>query len=969
MLGPVRAWHGEQELDLGSRQQRVVLAALLLRHPRPITMGELVDAVWGEQPPNAAASVVRTYVSRLRKVLETGRDKGGSPQVLLSANDGYLVRVPRDALDRDVFTERAGEAKRLLAAGEVATAGQLMHAALGLWAGAPLAGLPGPFALTERARLTEERLSALEARLDIDLRLGRHADVIGELTSLSREHPLRERLWHLLMLALYRSGRQADALAVYRGSRRTLVTELGIEPGAPSRDLHNRILAADPSLDLVPPSGRSMPTPPTAPGAGPDEAGSRVAPRGSAAARPAQLPTDLATFAGRSHDLERIRALLPHGGTSPDSVVICAIGGMAGIGKTTLAVHWAHEVAHRFPDGQLYINLRGFDPNGTVVAPQEAIRVFLDAFGVRPERIPAGLDAQAALYRSLLAERRMLILLDNARDTDQIRPLLPGTPGSLVIVTSRNRLNGLVVGEGAHALSLNLMEPDEAHDFLARRIGVQRLTAEPQASDEIIERCSRLPLALAIVAARAATHPQFSLAAIAGELRDSIDSLDAFSGGDITTDIRAVFSWSYDALSGPAARLFHLLGLHTGPDISTPAAAALAGLPAREAHAVLGELTRAHLLTEHLPGRYTLHELLRAFAAEGAHSDLTPRERDHAVHRLLAWYLHTADATGPHLTPHRRRVALEPLPPDCRPLAFTARDQALDWCETERGNLVAAVRHAAAAGHPGIAWRLPAALWGFFYLRGHLHDWHECTSTGLAAARGIHDHAGEVQCLVHGAAALGQMRRTDEAVVHLKQAAAMCRRTGDMYNRAMAATNLGNIYLFTGQLPKAVDYSRRGLALHRIDGNAWGETIAALNLGEAYQQLGRLDEAVDSLEQALAVLRTIDDRWLEGLVLDLRGTVAAGLHRHDDAIQSYHQALTAHQEVGNRWAEGLTLVHLGDAQRTAGDADAARVSWRQALTIQEESDELGADAETIRAKLRELGDRAGSVPSGHPSQP
>lgn len=313
----------------------------------------------------------------------------------------------------------------------------------------------------------------------------------------------------------------------------------------------------------------------------------------------------------------------------------------------------------------------------------------------------------------MLAQRRMLVLLDNARDTDQARPLLPGSPGSLVIVTSRSRLTGLVAGEGAHPLTLDQLTPAEAHALLARRLGAARPAAEPRAADEIITRCARLPLALAIVAAHAVAHPGFPLSAIAGELRDSHGSLDAFaSGDDITTDVRAVFSWSYKAVSAPAARMFHLLGLHSGPDISAPAAAALAGLPVRETRGLLIELTRAHLLTEHFPGRYTLHDLLRVYAAERVRAEETAAERERAVERLLAWYLHTADAAYPHITPQRRRIPLEPLPARCRPLEFTTHDQALDWCETERANLVTAVHQAAGSGRPGVAWRLPAVLWG-----------------------------------------------------------------------------------------------------------------------------------------------------------------------------------------------------------------------------------------------------------------
>ncbi|KOX06513.1 regulatory protein AfsR [Streptomyces sp. NRRL B-1140] len=982
-MGPVRAWRGEREIDLGSPQQRVVLAALLLRRGRPLPLGELIDAVWGQEPPAAAVSVLRTYVSRLRKVLEPDRGPDGQPRVLVSVGDGYLLRVPDDGLDLAVFQARVAQAKKARAAGDVSGAADLLHAALDGWRGPALTGLPGPLPETARAWLDEEWLTALEARLDADIELGRHHEVIAELSPLTAGHPLREELCRLLMLALYRSGRQAEALAAYRGTRAALVAELGVEPGLSLRDLHDRILAADPAL-MPHPALSPAPAVPgqarpsvrgTPPGAAPDDAttndgataggtaqedaaGSGPAdPHGSAfqPARPAQLPADLPTFAGRGAELGLIGDLLPRDGSPPSTVVISAIGGMGGIGKSTLAVHWAHRVADRFPGGQLYVNLRGFDPTGSALTPDEAVRGFLDALGVPPMRIPAGLDAQVALYRSLLARRRVLILLDNVRDAEQVRPLLPGSPGCLVIVTSRNRLTGLVAGEGAHPLTLDQLSPAEAHDLLARRLGTDRLAAEPQAADEIIRRCGRLPLALAIVAAHACAHPGFPLRAIADEVNDTHGSLDAFAGGDdITTDVRAVFSWSYQAVSAPAARLFRLLGLHSGPDISAPAAAALAGLAPREARGPLAELTRAHLLTEHRPGRYTLHDLLRVYAAERVRVEETPQERDLALQRLLTWYLHTADAAYPHITPSRRRIPLERRPEYCRPLEFTTHERALDWCETERPNLIVAVHQAARAGHTGTAWRLPAVLWGFFYLRSHVHDWLDTARTGLSAARDAGDREGEAQSLSDTAAALRNAGRYDEAVQHLHQALALSRELGDRVARASVIANLGDAYLHAGRLHEAVEYARRGLALDRIAGNAWGEGIALSNLGDAYQRMGRYDEALDCLQRALVVLRASGNRWVEGVTLDILGTIHHRLGRHGDSVGHYRRALATHRDIGNRWGEGHTLGHLGDVHLDGGEPEAARASWRHALAIFAEFGH--PDAEQVRERLDALPD-------------
>ncbi|MGX1510564.1 AfsR/SARP family transcriptional regulator [Streptomyces collinus] len=684
LLGPVRAWRGERELDLGPPQQQAVLAALLLRRGRPVTAADLIDAVWGDSPPRAAVSMLRTYASGLRKALEPVRAAGEPPKVIVTAADGYRIRVPGRAVDLDLFEQQVAKARKLRGEGRLSAAAELLHTALDVWEGTPLAGLPGPLAQDERSRLAEVRLSVLEASLDAEVELGRHDESIAALTALLSKYPLREGLCRLLMLALYRSGRQAEALSAYRSMRSTLVAELGIEPGTSLRDLHDRMLAADPALVPVGPPGED------------DAQEASLPPR--TGVRPAQLPADLAMFTGRETELAQADAMLKSGGKS--GAVIGAFSGMAGVGKTTLAVHWAHRVAHRYPDGQLFVDLRGFDPAAAAMSPAEVIGVLLEALGRPARSVPASLDARIALYRTLLADRRMLILLDNARNSEQVRPLLPGSPGCLVVVTSRTQLLGLVASAGARPVTVNPLTPAEAHAFLTRRLGAEPPTAEPGAADEVIMRCGRLPLALALVAARAATRPGYPLSAVARELSDSRGSLDAFTVCDPATDLRTVFSSSYDHVSRPAARLFHLLGLVPGPDISVHAAAALAGLPLRETRTLLTELVRSHLLVEQSPGRHTVHELLRAHAAERVVTDEPRQVRERAVERLLCWYLHTADAACPDLAERGRRAPLAPPPPSCHPLTFTTQDQALRWCEEERLNLVAVAHLAATMPRP-----------------------------------------------------------------------------------------------------------------------------------------------------------------------------------------------------------------------------------------------------------------------------
>ncbi|WP_026004198.1 AfsR/SARP family transcriptional regulator [Streptomyces sp. AA1529] len=947
VLGPVRAWRGEQEVALGSPQQRAAFAALLLRRGRPATVGELVDAIWGEEPPAGAVTVLRTYVSRLRKVLEPDRGSGQAPRVIVSAADGYLVRVAQEGFDLDVFERRVAEAKKLRTGGSLRAADELLQAALELWDGRPLAGVPGPLAVTERYRLDEQWLSTCETHLDIGLELGRHEEVAARLTALTAGNPLRERLYELLMLALYRSGRQAEALAAYGEIRGTLISELGVEPGAALMDLHTRMLSADPSLRAPAPAQSSGGT-------------AADSPQPASAARPAQLPADLPIFTGRESELAQTHSLLPADGGHPNAVVISAIGGMAGVGKTTLAVHWAHEIAHRFPDGQLYVNLRGFDATGSAMPPDEVTHGFLDALGVPPGQIPDRPEGRTALFRSLLADRRVLLLLDNARDTEQVRPLLPTGPGCLAIVTSRNQLTGLVANDGAHPLTLTPLPPADAREFLARRIGRARMAAEPEAADEIIDCCARLPLALAIVAARAATHPGFPLYAVAEELRDNHGSLDAFAGGDLSTDVRAVFSWSYRALSAPAARLFQLLAAAPGPDISAPATAALAGLDLRETRGLLIELTHAHLLTEHFPGRYAFHDLLRIYAHEQADREEGAPERERAIERILVWYLHAAAATSRFITPNRPRVPLVPLPGNCVAPRFTTYDQALKWCSAERANLIAAINQAAAGDHSAVAWRLTAVLWGFFYLRSHTKDWLACNRVSLAAARRDGDPKGTVEALTGLANALTNAGRLDEAIDHYHQGLAAKQAAGDDSGDSQIVGNLGDVCLRAGRVEEALVHLHRALEADRALGNGWGEGICLNNLGEAHLRLGRLDEARGYLERALEVQRATDNTWVEGISLDFLGTVHHRLQHHDAAVEHYRHALTKHRAVGNRWGEAQTIEHLGDVHLAAGAPDAAREQWSRALALLEEFNHR--DAAGIREKLRTLDGEPDSTP-------
>jgi DNA-binding SARP family transcriptional activator len=621
VLGPLRAWRDGVDLSLGPIQQRVVLAVLLLNTNRPIGRAQIINAVWGGAHPTHAVNLLQRHVSGLRRVLEPERSARAMSDRVVWTSGGYLFTVASGALDLGQFDEHTAGARSARAAGDLSKASEELHAALKLWRGPACDGLASPFLDAQRERLAERQISTLEDRIDLDLALGNHQDLIAELRALVADNPLRERLRGLLMSALYRAGRQADALAAYQDARRHLLDEVGVAPGAPLQRLQQQILAADPHL--------------TAPVQRPTIiARAEIGHRPPAASVPAQLPHDLVAFVGRETELGQLDRLLDAGTAhEAGSVVISAITGMPGVGKSALALHWAHRVSDRFPDGQLYLNLHGFDRSQHALEPTEAIRILLDAFAVPAEQLPSTLDGRSALYRSLLAGRRMLIMLDNARDAEQLRPLLPGSPGCLVLITSRNQLSSLTALDGAEPLTLDLPMAAEARTMFGRRLAQHRLAVEPAAADEIVSRCGRLPLALSIVAARAGRG--FTLAQLAQELRDGDGRLDSFDGGDQLTNIRGVFAWSYRCLSLPAARLFRLITLLPGPDFPMPVIASLAGLSLPSVHALLGELSGGHLVQERAPGRFALHPLLHDFATELSHIHDSDDERHAALYRAL----------------------------------------------------------------------------------------------------------------------------------------------------------------------------------------------------------------------------------------------------------------------------------------------------------------------------------------------
>jgi DNA-binding SARP family transcriptional activator len=715
VLGPVRAWCGESELDLGQAKARAILASLLLRRGSRASRAQLVDDLWGTDRPTSAEALIRTYVYRLRKGIGAQ-----SSARIHTTSEGYELEFAAALLDLSVFERLAAEARVAREAGDPGAAATLFQRCLATWSGTALAGVPGPFAAAHRTRLDGLRLSVLEERLAAVVAAGHYADAASELAALIAEQPLRERLRELHMIALNGAGRRADALAAFEDANRKLRDELGVSPTHALRETHRRILtgeltlAAPPPLPLrspplpPPPETPTEPSPPRAPNVYPYTSPPRPeVQRPAFNVTPAQLPAHLPRFVGRTAPLALLTAPVPDGPDSASSAA-CVVHGMPGIGKTTLALQAAHLMKDRYPDGQLYVDLRGFD-EVAALTPDEALRDFLGALGVPPGSIPASLNARSALYRSILAGRKMLLLLDNARDADQVQPLLPGSPDIMTLITSRNRLPGLTVSHGARSIHLDPYDQSEADAYLAWMLGADRVHAQRDAADAIIDYCAGLPLALAIVTARAAHLPDTSLAEISAPLRDARDNLDPLAlGEDPAANARTVFDWSYQSLGPESARLFRLLSLHPGPDITPTAAAVLTTRPAQQVRSLLRGLAQVHLLREPAPDRFTSHDLLRTYADELSRIHDPEEERAQAVDRLLGYFVGSADAADRLITTGARRRIMPAARrvPTAAAEEFADERQALAWLAAEYPVLVAAVKWAADHRSAVEAWQL-----------------------------------------------------------------------------------------------------------------------------------------------------------------------------------------------------------------------------------------------------------------------
>jgi DNA-binding SARP family transcriptional activator/tetratricopeptide (TPR) repeat protein len=943
ILGDLEVWADGTRLPLGGVRDRTVLGVLLLDAGQVVPVARLVDAVWPDDPPATAVRQVQNAVSRLRQLLKGPGLR--SPGLLETADGGYRLTARGEEIDAWVFEAKVAEAAQAAAAVQPALAAGILGDALGLWRGRVLEGLGGAVIDSAATAWDQRRRAAQDTYYQHMLMLGRHRSIVPELSSLLGEDPFREATAAQLMLALYRCGNQAGALMVYQATRDRLCDDLGVDPGPELNEIHRQIL--NHAAELEPPAGGFGDVPAVILGSavGMDvPSAHREWPAAPPVPVPRQLPAALRDFAGRKEELKRLDDLLGNAGT----MVITAISGTAGVGKTALAVHWAHAIAGQFPDGQLYVNMRGFNPDAAPMEPGEALRRVLDSLGVPPGRIPAEPDAAAALYRSMVAGKRMLVVLDNVRDAGRARLLLPGSGGCLVIVTSRDQLSGLVAGEDASLLTLDVLTEREARDMLTARLGSDRIAAEPRAVTELITLCARLPLALAITSARAAAHPGLRLSHLVNELADASSRLDALDAGDIAASVRSVLSWSYQNLDGTAARMFRLLGLHPGPDVSVAAAASLAAVPLAEARGTLRELTRANLLNEPAPGRHAFHDLLRVYATEQAAAYDGAPGCGEAVHRVLDHYVFTAQAAATRLNPTRpqlagsspcRGVLTEPIG-DVR--------QALAWFRTEHRVLLAAITLAGHRPDPR-GWQLAWTMGPYLCRSGHWQDWADSSQAALQAAQHLGDLTGAASAQ-HGLGLASQfLGFSDQARDNLLTAASLFRDCGEITGEARAYFDLAYVTLGTSDLAQAARYLRRAEELYRAAGHQAGQAVALTGLGWILARAGSPEDAIPPCQQALSLHRESGYSTGEAYTWHSLGLAQHQLGRYHEALASHRHTAQLCQDAGERYYAAMALTGCGDAHHALGDHGAASDAWHQALAILDELQHT--DAGQLRDRL------------------
>jgi DNA-binding SARP family transcriptional activator len=929
VFGGIEVLSADGPVVLGPPQRRAVLAALLVEAGRPVPNETIVDRVW-DDPPAGARRALHAHVARLRRALAHGDE----PVRLTRRASGYALELAPVQVDLFRFRRLAG------AAADVASPSserrKLLRQALDLWFGPPLAGVAGSWAARVREGLVQQRLEIVRSLAQELLDCDEQASALELLQESLVDYPLAEPLFALLIQALVEAGRRAEALDRYASLRIRLREQLGAEPSASLQSLHQAVLRNN----AVP----AVSGPATA---------------------PAQLPPTVPGVVGRDAELEWLNDVCGDGRPASGGPAIAVLSGSPGVGKTTLALQWTHRARAQFPDGQLYLNLRGFDPIGPPLDPDEALRCFLEALGVPAQRLPVERQARIGLYRSLLANRNVLVLLDNAANAEQVRPLLPGSPGSAVLVTSRDRLDGLVAVEGARALAVDVLANAAAVQLLAGRLGPGRVAAEAGAVDAIVERCARLPLALAIVAARAASRPGHPLDALAAELADDQGRLDILDTGDPLSDVRSVFALSYRTLRPAAALVFRLLALCPGPDLSTAAVGALAGLPVREAAGVLAELHRAHLVSQPRPDRHGLHDLLRAYAGELAVRDDEPAAMD----RLLGYYAHTAYAASCVLDESRDRLTLAPVHTTVQPATFTDPQAAERWLAAEHHALVRAAHWAVGRRFDRHAAELAWALVTYLTWRGRWPDWTAPQDMALTVWRALDDQstpappdrdfdmarawlrqALELQELAltawqhldderHQALAHRHLGRVytrtgdvDLAHAHLEQALRLFGALGRDIPQGDTHLDLSRALNLSGDARRALDHAERALTRYRRAGFTRGKADALSAAGRSALQLGAHRDGIARCHQAIAIYQHRGDARGAAAGWDTIGHGHRALREHRQAIAAYQHSLSfsARGPVIDR---AQTLTSLGEAHAANSDAPAARRAWATALDL------------------------------------
>ncbi|HEY7103346.1 MAG TPA: BTAD domain-containing putative transcriptional regulator [Mycobacteriales bacterium] len=925
LLGPFEIVAGARWIDLGHARQRSVLAVLVLALNQVVSSDQLLDRVWGDRAPQRARDSLHSYLSRLRAALAP------VPGLVIERRPpGYVLLGEPDAVDVIRFRTLV---RRAATAGSDEDAERLLAEALSLWRGDALGSLAGSWFDGVRAELAEQRHAAELDRYDALLRLGRHAESVVELPRIAQLHPWDERITAQLMLSLYRCGRPALALETYQRLRVRLAEELGTDPGPAVRELFQQILSADPALEA--PTAHAVAGAPAA------------APSSSAPAVPRQLPMRPRSFVGRAAELAALDRWL---GDVPQDLGpgIVVISGGGGLGKTWLALRWATDNVDRFPDGQLHADLAGFDPVRDPADPMTLLRGFLEALGVEPERIPAERDPLTGMFRSLTADRSLLIVLDNARDSDAVLPLLPGAVGnSRVLITSRRRLSGLAVTHGARAVVLTALPDDDAQALVLRRLGRDPRPAELPALKEITQLCGGVPLALAIVGARAAGSPEKALSATAEELRDEAARLDLMNTGEVTTDLRAALTTSHRALGRAAAAAFDLLGVIPGPDFGLHAFASLTALRLPEARAAADELVAAGLLHESGHDRYGVHDLVRLYAREQLPVDAG---RDSpALTRFLDHYLHTAHAAEMLLSPKREPLTLPRTVLGVVVPHLLDTDAAIAWFTAELPALVAAVGAAGASGRDVQAHQLAWTLATFCGHRGRWRDWVLAQHVAVASAR----HCGDAAALAEALRLLGQAYSTghqfEQASENYLLALDAFTRTGDLAGRAHVHFDLALLMDRQGRPADAAPYAERSLEDFRAAGDNHGVAVALNAVGWYHCELGDYRRGIGCCQQALSVARSINSVYCESNALDSLGYAYHHLGRYAEAIEYYRHALTLLREMGDRTSSAIALDHLGDSYQEAGDVMRARLTWQAALA--EFEDVSHPEADQVRRKL------------------